>query len=224
MSLERRTGLVFALDLLDKERSFEMIDKIKNYVDAIKINYPFTLSCGMDAVKEIKEKFETQIIADFKIADVSVTNKKILNLCKSNGADAVLVHGFIGPENLIECKKFSGDEMSLFVVTELTNEDPFFDRDTAIQMANMAKSIGVCGVQAPATKLELVKKIREELEDQMQMICCGVGAQGGVPGSAISAGANFEIVGRAIYQSENPAQAAKKISRKTREAIKSRKT
>jgi len=33
--------------------------------------------------------------------------------------------------------------------------------------------------------------------------CCGIGAQGPEPGSAIKAGADFEIIGRTIYEADN---------------------
>ena len=42
------------------------------------------------------------------------------------------------------------------------------------------------------------------------IISCGVGYQGTPYGSAVKAGADFEIIGRAIYNSENPLNEAKK--------------
>ena len=41
----------------------------------------------------------------------------------------------------------------------------------------------------------------------------GVGAQGGNSKDAIKAGADYIIVGRGIYLSDNPAQAAEQYSR-----------
>ncbi len=45
------------------------------------------------------------------------------------------------------------------------------------------------------------------------IISPGVRAQGAEPGDAITSGADYEIVGRAIYQSENPKDSAEQIYR-----------
>jgi orotidine-5'-phosphate decarboxylase len=41
----------------------------------------------------------------------------------------------------------------------------------------------------------------------------GVGAQGGKPGEAVAHGADFEIVGRAIYQSSDPKRSVERVRR-----------
>jgi orotidine-5'-phosphate decarboxylase len=57
-----------------------------------------------------------------------------------------------------------------------------------------------------------VEKIRKAIGRKMYIISPGVKAQGAKVGDAIKAGANFEIVGRAIYDADNPAEAAREIS------------
>jgi len=56
----------------------------------------------------------------------------------------------------------------------------------------------------------------------MWIMSPGVGAQGGEPGDAILAGANFEVVGRRIYESPNPGEAARLISDRIRMRLKER--
>ena len=106
----------------------------------------------------------------------------------------------------------NSNDMALFAVTELTNHDSAFDEQNALEIAKMAKELGYYGVQAPGTKLDRVRSIRKMIGNKMSMACCGIGAQGGIIGSAISAGADFEIVGRAIYDNKNPHDAAKRNS------------
>ena len=47
---------------------------------------------------------------------------------------------------------------------------------------------------------------------EMTIVCCGIGAQGGKFGHAVAAGADFEIIGRAIYRAPDPAAAAAEIA------------
>jgi len=53
----------------------------------------------------------------------------------------------------------------------------------------------------------------------MLIISPGVGAQGAPFGSAIRAGADYEIVGRAIYASQDPAAAAHAAVEEQRKAL-----
>ena len=49
------------------------------------------------------------------------------------------------------------------------------------------------------------------LGNEILILSPGVGVQGGKVGGAISAGADFEMVGRSIYKAENPGEVAEKI-------------
>ena len=46
----------------------------------------------------------------------------------------------------------------------------------------------------------------------LSIISPGVGAQGGSAGDTIQAGADYVIVGRSIYQADDPAAGAKQIA------------
>jgi orotidine-5'-phosphate decarboxylase len=49
---------------------------------------------------------------------------------------------------------------------------------------------------------------------------CGIGAQGPEPGSAINAGADFEIIGRKIYGAKDPRAAIIEINDAIKRATK----
>jgi orotidine-5'-phosphate decarboxylase len=63
---------------------------------------------------------------------------------------------------------------------------------------------------APATRPERIVALRKII-DNLEIISPGVGAQGGKASDAIRAGADYIIVGRAIYESTDPATAARKL-------------
>ena len=84
----------------------------------------------------------------------------------------------------------------------------FFDIDS---FCKIALDVGATGVVAPATRPEDVARVRNLVGD-LEIISPGVGAQGGSSKDTIKAGANYIIVGRGIYQSDNPAAVAEQYS------------
>jgi orotidine-5'-phosphate decarboxylase len=80
------------------------------------------------------------------------------------------------------------------------------------KIAKMAKELGATGIVAPATRPNRVRKYRKIIGNDMLIISPGVGPQGGKIGDAILEGANFEIIGRLIYNAPDQAEAARRIS------------
>lgn len=66
----------------------------------------------------------------------------------------------------------------------------------------------------PATRPERIRKLSGMLDGETYIISPGIRAQGAEPGDAILNGSDYEIVGRAIYQSDNPKESAEQIYRK----------
>ncbi len=80
-----------------------MLCSVSEYVDTIKIGYPLVLSEGLKSISIVKEEFNCKVIADFKVADIPETNRKIADLTFKAGADAIIVHGFVGDDSLQAC-------------------------------------------------------------------------------------------------------------------------
>jgi len=217
--IKKESGIILALDMLDEEGAIELIKSIKEDLDAIKIGYPIVLKNGINVVKKIKKVFDKPVIADFKIADVPHISKIITRIAVNGGCDGVIVHGFVGPDSIEACI-IEAKENMVFVATELTSlGGKYFTQPVANDLATMAKEIGAYGIQVPGNRPERIKKIRQLVGNELTIISCGIGAQGGKFGSAIKAGADFEIIGRAIYDSENPEIKIKEIKADTTKAM-----
>jgi orotidine-5'-phosphate decarboxylase len=80
----------------------------------------------------------------------------------------------------------------------------------AERMARLAVESGARGVVAPATRPERIRLIRSIIGDKL-IISPGVGAQGGSAGEALQAGADYLIVGRSVYESEDPLASTKEL-------------
>ena len=78
--------------------------------------------------------------------------------------------------------------------------------------------VGATGIIAPATRPEKVSQLRK-IVGNLKILSPGVGAQGGSASDTIKAGADYVIVGRAIYQASDPKVAAKQLADEIKEAI-----
>ena len=82
----------------------------------------------------------------------------------------------------------------------------FFLGGTAEKIAHLAIECGADGIIAPATRPERVNLLRGIIGNR-KILSPGVGAQGGEVGK-IAKLVDGIIVGRAIYESDNPGTAA----------------
>ena len=211
----RKTGIWFAADG-ELTSMIEVIGDIYRYIDAVKIGYPLVLNSGVKLsklVSLIKDVCDLPVIADLKIVDIPFIAEKIAFAALNAGCDGVTIAGICGRSVVIACKKIA-KEKEVYVFTQFTHEDGLIDDKLAEKILNIAKESKVTGVQVPATKPHRIRFAREFLGEDYIIISCGVGYQGLPIGSAIKEGANYEIVGRAIYGNENPKNAAIEIRRK----------
>ncbi|HIH40374.1 MAG TPA: orotidine-5'-phosphate decarboxylase [Halobacteria archaeon] len=205
-------GLILAMDLTDRDKALNLLKDTKDFIDYVKVGYPLILSAGIGIVRDLSRY--SPVIADLKVADIPYTNEIICRMAFDNGAKAVISHGFTGSYSLKACtntaKEYDGD---IYLVVDMSSPgaDEFIRPNTE-DLCKMAVKHKVKGVVAPANNPERLKMIREYIKD-LTMICPGVGVQGGSIREALSAGADYLIVGRSIYTSENPIDVAKNIKR-----------
>jgi orotidine-5'-phosphate decarboxylase len=210
--MERKTCMILALDVTDREEALRISEDVSEFVDAIKVGYPLVLATGLGIVRELA-KF-APIIADFKVADIPNTNRLICEQVFKAGADAIIVQGFTGRDSLDACIEVASEyKKSVFVVSEMSHPGGSeFLQPVGEVITRMAVDAGSFGLVAPATRPERVKNIRKIIGDKLTIISPGVGTQGGKASDVIAAGADWVIVGRSIYKAESPKKAACEIA------------
>lgn len=202
-----KNQIILALDVENKDEAYKILDQTTPYLDTIKIGYPITLALGPQIIQQIKDDYNVQIIADFKVADIDATNEKIVNTTLNWGADSIIVHGFTGDDSVLAAKNMAEkNNKEIFLLTEMSH--PGADRflkPVSEEIAQMGVDMGIKNYVAPATKIDRLAKIREIVGDDAFIISPGVGVQGGKIQDTLKY-ANAAIIGRSIYNSDNPQQ------------------
>ena len=213
--MRSRTRLILALDVTEESKALRLAADTRDYVDAFKVNYPLVLARGMGVVEKLAKTGD--VICDFKVADIPNTNRLIVDQVFRRHAKGVIVHGFVGEDSVRACVDATkgGD---VFVVAEMSHPGAeTWNAPIADDLARLAVTVGAAGIVAPATRPERVKHLRGIVGDRL-ILAPGVGAQGGTPADPIAAGADYIIVGRAIYDAANPRAEAEKITREIAKA------
>ncbi len=186
---------------LDCENALEIAKKIADYVYAFKVNYPLVLKKGLSIIEELSDI--SKVIADFKIADVPHISSQIAECAFNAGANAVIVHAFVGSDTLSSVVRLSKNyDGEVYAVCELSSEGgKEFMMPISEKLAELAVKTGCSGIVAPATRVERIKTLRK-IVGNLKIISPGVGAQGGKALEALKAGADYVIVGRRIIKGD----------------------
>jgi orotidine-5'-phosphate decarboxylase len=212
--MEVENDIILALDVLNMTEALRIVESVSDYLNTIKIGYPLVLSEGLQSITAIKEEFNCSIIADFKVADIPATNRKIADVTFEAGTDAIIVHGFVGDDSALACmnsaEKYGKD---VFLLTEMSHPGAsMFLQQHAEDIAKMGVDLGITNFVGPSTKLDRLEKIRSVIGKDSFLISPGVGTQGGDPKDTLKF-ADALIVGRSIYLSEDPKKAVEDIIR-----------
>ncbi|HYS71794.1 MAG TPA: orotidine-5'-phosphate decarboxylase [Thermoplasmata archaeon] len=216
--MRRRTRLILALDVTEESKALRLAADTRDYVDAFKVNYPLVLARGLGIVDKLAKTGD--VICDFKVADIPNTNRLIVDQVFRHHAKGVIVHGFVGADAVKAC--IDAAKGDVFVVAEMSHPGAEeFTAKVADDLARLAVQVGAAGIVAPATRPQRVRELRQIVGD-MLILAPGVGAQGGTPADPIASGADYIIVGRAIYDAANPRAEAEKITREVARAASAR--
>ena len=207
-----KNNLILALDVMNKNEAIEICDSIKEYIDTIKIGYPLALAEGLEIIKILKKKFGFKVICDFKVADIDATNSKICDETFKADADAIICHGFVGSDSVQACLDMANKhKKELFLLTEMSHPGAkMFLQKKADEIAKMGVEMGIRNYVAPATRLDRLSDIRNIVGNDAYIISPGVGKQGG-DGKKTLEYSNAIIVGRSIYEADNPKLACENL-------------
>lgn len=205
-------GILFAADISDTNNLKNVLDQICDHIRMIKLGNSVLYRAGSGVIRELKRRYSLPVVADLKLTDVSHISQGVVAEFVDQGADAIVLSGICGPIVLSDAIRVAGAKSEIWAFTEFTNDSGLIDVQLADQIIRTSRSVGIVGFQVPGTRPERVTSARADLGSDVTIISCGIGAQGTRFGAAITEGANYEIIGRAIYLSRSPANTAHEAS------------
>ncbi len=158
---------------------------------------------------------ESLLVADLKLADIGHTMRLVASTVL-DWADAVIAHAFVGVEGGLDQLKelLDQNDRKLVLVVYMSHPGARQVYDHVYrELLGIAKRMEAWGVVAPATLPDKVAEARRILGGETVIMAPGVGAQGAEPGQGIRAGADYEIIGRAVTTSPDPLETLRRLAR-----------
>ena len=194
---------------LDKELAPSTLSEISKYIRRVKIGYPLILE-NFSYLDDVIKIHWDEIIFDLKLADIDNTMVLIVSKLLNYG-DSFISHSFIGVEGALDklSEFLKQNNKNLYLVLSMSHKgwnDSFYP-----YLRGVANKVDAKGFVVGATKPNMIRIVRNDFKDKI-IISPGIGAQGANIGDAICNGADYEIVGRTIYEAKDPIEQAKMLS------------
>ncbi len=214
-------GIIPALDV-GKKDALELVrklDEVPNLLAGLKIGSLLAYENSISVIQEIKDLTNVRIIFDAQKSgtDIPDITAKQVELFASAGADQIIACPMgAGPETLESFTKACiASGVTPVCVVEMTHPqaDAYLRVDTARQVLKDALKFGIRNFVYPATKPETLRSHIGILnvQENVTLKATGFKVQGGSLPELQALGVTEFIVGGAIYNAEDPAQAVRDL-------------
>ena len=230
-AIDTRDRLIVALDLSSVEQAEALVAKLGDSVSFYKIGYQLAYAGGFSLVGKLADRGK-KVFIDLKLHDIGNTVAKGVESIAKLGATFLTVHAY--PQTMKAAVEARGDSLKILAVTVLTSYDDddlhaagfrFGVSDLVEARALQAQALGIDGLVCSAEEAAAVRNI---VGAQMSLVTPGIrpaGADVGdqkrimTPSRAMSAGADYLVVGRPITEAADPKAVAEKIAAEIAQAI-----
>lgn len=233
--MEAKDRLILALDI-EKEKALPLLDQLRDKIGMIKVN---SLAAEWpEVIQEIQDR-GLKVWRDWKHHDIPGT---VVNFIKADikaGVAVSTVHTLGGYAMMRDAAIKAAQENSnikilgITILTSHTQESlneelgiPGEIQDKVISLALLAEKAKLNGVVASAKEAAALRKV---LKRETLIVTPGITplwaakredqARVATPKQAIIDGADYIVVGSAIYKAENPGEAADKIVAEIEEGL-----
>jgi len=219
--------LIVALDVPNAIAGLELAAKLGNAVSFYKIGLGMLTGGGLALAQELKDEHGKRIFLDMKLFDIGATVEAAVRGLAQFDLDFLTVHG--DPHVVRAAKEGAANsDMKILAVTILTSLDRA-DLDASllkagdvqelvIERAARAFEAGADGVIASPQEAALIRALPEATGKLI--VTPGVRPAGAAlgdpkrvatPAQAVTDGADHIVVGRPIWQAQDPAEAARAV-------------
>ena len=231
--------LILALDVPSLDEARQLLDRISDSVQFVKIGLELFTTAGPRIVEEARKRSK-RVFLDLKFLDIDETVRRATAQVADMGVEFLTVHANRKAlQAAVEARANSSQtRLKLLAVTVLTNFDSQDLRDMGIQLsvtelvsarARLALEVGCDGVVASG---EEPSAIRAQVGPGLLIVTPGIRpsdrgrddhARVATPAEAIAAGSDYLVVGRPIRDAADPRHAAEAIVREMQAAFDARK-
>lgn len=224
--------LIVALDLPSVDAAEAMIAQLGDSVSFYKIGYQLAYAGGLPLIGKLAD-IGKKVFADLKMHDIGNTVTRGVESVARLGATFVTVHAY--PQTMKGAVDGRGSaSLKILAVTVLTsyNDDDLHEAGYRLGVSELvearARQAQVLGVDGLVSSPEEVGSLREIVGRQMCLVTPGIrpaGAASGdqkrimTPGRAITAGADYLVVGRPVVEAADPKAAAEAIHAEIAQAL-----
>ena len=228
-----RNPIIVALDVPAPESALKLAEQLAPVVGGFKIGSELFTGAGPDIVRRIRER-GALVFLDLKFHDIPNTVAKSVAAAVQLDVQMLTVHTSGGMEMLKAAEQSAAETAwkagrtppLVLGVTVLTSLDAGALKEIGLdanveyqvrRLAAVATKAGLRGLVCSPLEIAALRKI---LPAQVQLVTPGIrtGSEKAddqkrtlSPREAISAGANWLVIGRPIYAAENPRAAAEQI-------------
>ena len=232
--------IIFPLDVPSLKEAEQYVALLSEYVGMFKVGLELFIRSGPEIIKIIKTLGKAKIFLDLKLHDIPETVSRAMASIADLGVDFATVHCAESKEMLEAAVAGSGGKVGVVGVTVLTSisgEDidaagfrPEFSSDISLLVMNrarMAMEAGCMGVVCSGLEVKMIKEnfgksfvvltpgIRPDwdvlIKDDQQRIT--------TPAVAIKNGADYLVIGRPIRDTNDPKEAAIRITKEIEAAL-----
>ena len=219
--------LIVAMDVPNAIEGLKLAERLGDAVSFYKIGLGMLTGGGLALANEMKQELGKRIFLDMKLIDIGATVENAVRGLAQFDLDFLTVHG--DPYVVRAAKEgAAGKDMKILAVTILTSLDrddldgalikPGEIRDLVQERAGNAFAAGADGVIASPQEAALIRAL-PEAEGRL-IVTPGVRPAGAAlgdqkrvatPAQAVKDGVDHIVVGRPVWQAENPRAAAEAI-------------
>ncbi len=233
MADDSRDKIIFALDVDHFTEAQRWVKLLKDHVGIFKVGKQLFTHAGPKVVDMIRQKGQ-KVFLDLKFHDIPNTVAKAGEEATKLNVTMFNLHALGGFEMIrktVEASKITAKNLGIpkpliLAVTVLTSMDENALKEVGVQdslleevgrLASLACKAGVDGVVASPQEIGV---IRERCGEKFLIVTPGIRAPSDkkddqkrtlTPKEAISAGANYLVIGRPIKEAKDPLEAVQKI-------------
>jgi len=209
--------IIVALDLIDEEKILNLTKILGNRISYYKVGYIAFYRFGWELVDRLQDMGK-KVMLDLKLDDIPNTVSNAIDAILVHKPTFVTIHSSVGKDALVKAQEATKGEIKLLGITLLTSlgrddlEALSISGDieeVVLKRAKLCRESGLAGVVASVNEAEVIKK---DLGRDFLIVTPGIRiSQGGDDQKRVGTyrdakekGVDFVVIGRPIYEAEDP--------------------